>query len=74
MPLPPQPTNPRVVYPNGRTIPLRKLWYGAQIHDTHVWVSEDPAFVAWVAGAHTEYDGTGSHVIVVGFDMTGQVE
>lgn len=74
MSLPERPTNPRVVYPDGTTVPILKLWYGTTILGTHVWISEDPQFVPWTAGVHTAYDDPNPdepHHIIVGFDLEG---
>ena len=68
---PSRPNNPRVVYPDGRVIPIREVWYGETIEGTHIWVSQDPLSVPWVLGAHTEYDsndGSDHHLVIVLYD------
>lgn len=67
---PQRPLNPRVVYPDGSTIPILKVWYGQRILDTYVWVSEEPQFVTWKPGARIEYDNNEPYCIVIGWDVT----
>lgn len=71
---PSRPINPRVVYRDSTTVPIRSLSYESTINGTHYWVALDPQFVRWAPGVHTAYDvgdGQARHEIIIGFDYRG---
>lgn len=67
---PARPENVRIVYPNGKIIPVVELAYRGKVNGRHIWQVTEPRWVPWNLDAKVEFDPIdGKHLIVPGWDI-----